>query len=76
VRNPLPGPAARGPVRRILSTVDPDGTARIAEDRPSPHLHTLPGMPEDLGLTDLWYTDVHGTLEDRAVRPLAVEPEA
>ena len=44
------------PVRRIVVQGGTDGTARIVTDEASPHVHTLPGMPDDLGLTDLWYT--------------------
>lgn len=62
------------PVRRVLSVSNRDGTVRIVEDGPSPHVHTLPGMPGDLGLTDLWRTDPQGTPDDAADGPLAVAP--
>ena len=44
------------PVRRVVVRARPDGTAAVVADEASPHVHILPGMPDDLGLTDLWYT--------------------
>ena len=51
------GSARRGATRRRPPTA-------VAFDGPSPHVHTLPGMSADLGLTDLWYTG-----DDAAARP-------
>jgi hypothetical protein len=62
------------PVRRIVVQGGADGTARIVTDVASPHVHTLPGMPDDLGLTDLWYTGAGSGLDDGADRELAVAP--
>lgn len=63
------------PVRRVVVRANPDGTATVVADAPSPHVHTLPGMPPDLGLTDLWYTGVGSGAEDGAARELAVAPD-
>ena len=43
-------------VRRVVVRPDADHHTAVAFDGPSPHVHTLPGMSADLGLTDLWYT--------------------
>ena len=64
-------------VRRVVVASDDDGRAHVVDDGPSPHVHTLPGVPADLGLIDLWYTD--GTPRDRtsvdpADRELSVAP--
>jgi hypothetical protein len=66
------------PVRRVVVRANADGTASVVVDEPSPHVHTLPGMPDDLGLTDLWYTDTAPGSQrnvDPADRELAVAPE-
>ena len=76
---PLPvgrPPGGIRPVRRVVVALR-DGTPRVVADGPSPHVHTLPGMPSDLGLTDCWYTD--GAPSDRrvadpAARDLMVAP--
>ena len=64
------------PVRRVVVRPDADGKATIAFDGPSPHVHTLPGMSRDLGLTDLWYTGdaAAASVSDPANRDLAVAP--
>jgi len=62
------------PVRRVVVRANPDGTAAVVADGASPHVHTLPGMPEDLGLTDLWYTGDGSGTDDGADRELAVAP--
>jgi hypothetical protein len=64
-------------VRRVVVAGDDHGQAHIVADGPSPHVHTLPGMPADLGLTDLWYTDgapSDPTSVDPADRELSVAP--
>lgn len=63
------------PVRRVIVRGSSDGTARVADDAASPHVHTLPGMPDDLGLTDLWYTGGTSAGDDPAARDLAVAPD-
>ncbi len=64
-----------GPVRRVVVRAQTDGTAAVIADEASPHVHTLPGMPAGLGLTDLWYTgDGAGDVDDTADRELAVAP--
>jgi quercetin dioxygenase-like cupin family protein len=62
------------PVRRVVVRGDDDGTARVVDDAPSPHVHLLPGMPDDLALTDLWYTGEGAGGPDAADRELAVAP--
>lgn len=42
------------PVRRVVAGPDPSGAPAIMFDGASPHVATLPGMPETLGLTDVW----------------------
>jgi hypothetical protein len=67
------------PVRRVVVTLDGAGQRRVVADGPSPHLHTLPGLPPDLGLTDLWDTDGAPTdrrAVDPATRALRVAPDA
>lgn len=69
-------PGGVRPVRRVVVALQ-DGSPRVVADGPSPHVHTLPGMPPDLGLTDCWYTD--GAPSDRRVadpadRDLVVAP--
>jgi quercetin dioxygenase-like cupin family protein len=66
------------PVRRVVVRPDRDGKTTVALDGPSPHVHTLPGMTADLGLTDLWYTgdDAATGASDAADRDLAVAPPA
>jgi hypothetical protein len=59
------------PVRRVVVRAEPDGTAIVVADAPSPHVHTLPGMPPDLGLTDLWYTGEGSGADDGANCDLA-----
>jgi quercetin dioxygenase-like cupin family protein len=63
------------PVRRVVVLADADDVPRVVADEPSPHVHTLPGMPPDLGLTDLWYTGAGANLDDGADRDLAVAPD-
>ncbi len=63
------------PVRRVVVLGDQDPP--VVTDAPSPHVHSLPGMSPDLGLTDLWYTD--GAKSDHAAvdgadRDLAIAP--
>ena len=65
------------PVRRVVVTLNADAEPRVVADGPSPHVHTLTGMPAGLGLIDCWYTD--GTSADRtsvdpAARDFAVAP--
>lgn len=64
--------------RRVVVLAGADDVPRVVADGPSPHVHTLPGMPDDLGLTDLWYTG-GGALPagtwDAADRDLAVAPD-
>jgi quercetin dioxygenase-like cupin family protein len=62
------------PVRRVVIRHSSAGRSAIAIDGPSPHVHTLPDMSPDLGLTDLWYTGHDATSADAADRPLAVAP--
>ena len=67
------------PVRRVVVALDGAGQPRVVADGPSPHVHTLPGLPPDLGLTDLWYTDGAPTdrsTDDPAARELSVAPGA
>lgn len=65
------------PVRRVVVRAQTDGTAAVVADGASPHIHTLPGMPADLGLTDLWYTDIDAAAgDDPADRELLVAPAA
>lgn len=45
------------PVRRVVVGPGPDGRAAIVFDEASPHVTQLPGMPERLGLTDLWASE-------------------
>jgi hypothetical protein len=63
------------PVRRVVVLADDQDVARVVADGPSPHVHTLPGMPPDLGLTDLWYTGPGSDQQDGAARDLAVAPD-
>ncbi len=66
-----------GAVRRVVVAGDDHGHAHVVADGPSPHVHTLPGMPAGLGLIDLWYTDgapSDGTSVDPADRDLSVAP--
>ncbi len=49
-------PGGVRPVRRVV-VARQAGTPRVVADGPSPHVHTLRGMPADLGLTDCGYTD-------------------
>jgi hypothetical protein len=62
------------PVRRVVVLTDDQDVARVVADGPSPHVHTLPGMPPDLALTDLWYTGPGADQHDGAARDLAVAP--
>lgn len=62
------------PVRRVVVRHNRAGKSAIAHDGPSPHVHTLPGMSPDLGLTDLWYTGHGATSADAADRELSVAP--
>jgi mannose-6-phosphate isomerase-like protein (cupin superfamily) len=61
-------------VRRVIVRAEADGTAAVVADEASPHVHTLPGMPDDLGLVDLWYTGAGSGSPDAADRDLAVAP--
>jgi naringenin degradation protein FdeH len=71
------------PVRRVVVGPDASGAAVVQADGPSPHVHTLPGMPADLALVDLWYTSGPGSggpaadaaTADTAARDLAVAPD-
>jgi hypothetical protein len=69
------------PTRRVVVLADAHDVPQVVADGPSPHVHTLPGMPDDLGLTDLWYTDPDAARPaagawDTAARDLAVAPDA
>jgi hypothetical protein len=66
-----------GDVRRVVLGVDDEGAVSVWADGPSPHVHHLPGYPDDLALIDLWYS---GPLAappgaDTADRDLAVAPD-
>ena len=63
------------PVRRVVVLADADDVPRVVADDASPHVHTLPGMPPNLALTDLWYTGPGANLDDGADRDLAVAPD-
>ena len=63
------------PVRRVVVLADEHDVPHVVADGPSPHVHTLPGMPPDLGLTDLWYTGPDADQQDGAARDLAVAPD-
>jgi len=65
------------PVRRVIAGIDASGRSVVLADTSSPHVHTLPGMPPSLALTDLWYVDGPvdpGAVADTADRELAVGP--
>ncbi len=65
------------PIRRVVVALNDGGQPRVVADGPSPHVHTRPGLPPELGLTDLWSTDGtpadHGTA-DPAAGALSVAP--
>ena len=42
--------------RRVVLGADAEGAVSVWSDGASPHVHTLPGYPDDLALVDLWYT--------------------
>ncbi len=42
------------PVRRVVAGPGADGAPAFTFDGDSPHVVTLPGLPPDLGLTDVW----------------------
>jgi len=42
------------PVRRVVASRGGDGGPRLVFDGDSPHVTKLPGMPDTLGLTDVW----------------------
>jgi quercetin dioxygenase-like cupin family protein len=63
------------PVRRVVVLADEHDVPHVVADGPSPHVHTIPGMPPDLGLTDLWYTGPGADQQDGANRELAVAPD-
>lgn len=63
------------PVRRVVVTLGAEGRSKIAQDAPSPHVHTLEGMPDALALTDLWYTGPESGSGDGAARPFAIAPD-
>lgn len=69
------------PIRRVVAGAGDDGASRIIMDSVSPHVHTLPGMPDDLGLTDLWHTGPEhatagtNTAADAADREFTIAPD-
>lgn len=63
--------------RRVVLGTDAEGAVSVWSDGASPHVHTLPGYPDDLALVDLWYTGAQPAApgSDAADRDLAVAPD-